>query len=481
MSSHSLAKNTTFFAAAMAIQKVLSFLYFALVARGIGVENTGKYTFALSFTTIFAIVLDLGLTQILIRESARDKEKSQKYLAGVLGFKLLASFIIYGAVILIINLMGYPQITKELVYVSGFVMLLDSFSLTFYGMIRGKQNLSFESMGIVINQFIVLVIGFIVLKLNLGLVPLMAVYLIGSIFNFAYSILLLRFKFGYKPALSFKLDIFKTILKIAMPFAIAGIFVRIYSSIDVVMLSKMADDRAVGIYSVAMKIVFALQFVATAFSASLYPAFSKYFVESKELLAKNFVKSIYYLMILSLPLVTGVIMIADKVITPIFGQEYSSSIEPLKILIFSLIFVFLCFPLGAMLNACDKQSRNTVNLGITALFNIVLNIFLIPQFSYMGAAASSLASYGLLFILDIWGIEKIIKYDKKFLIISFLKNLVACVVMAVIIFLLRDWLNFIIVILIAIVVYFVFLYLIRGFNKEDINEIKLKLFRKKIV
>lgn len=471
MSSANLAKNTTFFAAAMAIQKVLSFLYFLMVARGIGVENTGKYSFALSFTTLFAIILDLGLTQILIRESARDEARSQKYLAGVLGFKILASMVIYGAVILVINLMGYPQITKELVYVSGFVMLLDSFSLTFYGMIRGKQNLSFESLGVVINQAIVLAVGFIVLKLNLGLVPLMAVYLVGSIYNFIYSFAILRGKFGIRPRISFNRKLIATILRIAMPFAIAGIFIRIYSSIDVVILSKLTDDHAVGIYSVAMKIVFALQFVATAASASLYPAFSKYFAESKELLARNFTNSIYYLMILSLPLATGVIMIADKVIPPVFGVQYAPSVEPVMVLIISLVFIFLCFPLGAMLNACEKQTRNTVNLGIVAGVNIALNFLLIPQFSYMGAAAASVASYALLFLLDITAVNSILKYDRKFLVVSFLKNLLSCLVMAGIMFVLRDRLHFIPVILIAIVVYFAALFAVRGINKDDLREL----------
>ncbi len=471
MSSHSLAKNTSFFAGAMAIQKVLSFLYFTLVARGIGVENTGKYTFALSFTTIFAIILDLGLTQILIRESARDKENSEKYLAGILGFKILASAIIYSLVVLLINIMGYPEITKQLVYVSGFVMLVDSFSLTFYGMIRGKQNLFFESIGIIINQLIVLIVGFIVLKMNLGLVPLMGVYLIGSLYNLIYSLIIVKKKYNIRLKISFKPQLLKIILRVAVPFAIAGIFIRIYSSIDVIMLSKLADDKAVGIYSVAMKIVFALQFVATAFSATLYPAFSKYFIESKEFLAKNFTKSIYYLMILSLPMTTGVIMIADKIIPPVFGEQYTASILPLQVLIVSLIFIFLCFPLGAMLNACNKQTRNTVNLGIIALFNIILNIILIPKFSYMGAAIASLSSYILLFVLDIVLIEKIISYDKKFLIFSFLKNLFSCIIMAIVMYLIKDKINFIIVIPVAIIIYFAVLFAIKGFVKEDILEL----------
>lgn len=475
MSGQNLAKNTTLFASAMAVQKVLSFLYFTMVARSIGVANMGKYSFALSFSTIFAMFLDLGVTQILIRESAVNKESSQKYLSTVIGFKLLASIIIYGAVVLIANLLGYPEITKELVYIAGIVMLIDSFTLSFYGVIRGHQNLTLESIGIIINQAIILVVGFFVLMLNLGLQALMGVYLVGSIINFIYSFVLLKIKFKISPSIDFNWTRIKQILILAIPFAIAGIFIRIYSSMDVIILSKISGDHAVGIYSIATKILFALQFVAMAFSATLYPAFSHYFVHSKELLAKNFTKSIYYLLILSLPLVTGVIFIADKVIVPVFGKAYEPTILPLQIIIGSLVLIFVCFPVGAMLNACNKQTRNTVNLGIVAGFNIIINLILIPLYSYIGAAIATLLSYGLLFILGIIVVDKIVVYDKKYLIISLIKNIFSSAVMAMFIIFTKNHLHFVIVIPVAAIIYFVTLYIVRGFNKEDISEIVEKI------
>ena len=149
----------------MAIQKLLAFVYFIFVARGIGVENTGKYSFALSFTTIFAMFLDFGLTQILIREAARNRENSQKYLANVIGLKLIGSVVVYGAIVLAVNLMGYPEITRQLVYVSGLVMVIDSFSLSFFGNLRGCQNLKYESAGVVLDQLMILPICLFVLLL----------------------------------------------------------------------------------------------------------------------------------------------------------------------------------------------------------------------------------------------------------------------------------------------------------------------------
>ncbi|MEK7653109.1 MAG: flippase [Patescibacteria group bacterium] len=478
MTKQSLAKNTTYLTVALAIQKLLAFVYFIFVARGIGVENTGRYSFALSFTTIFAMFLDFGLTQILIREAARNRENSQKYLANVIGLKLIGSVIVYGAIVLAVNLMGYPEITRQLVYVSGLVMIIDSFSLSFFGTLRGCQNLKYESAGVVLNQLAVLLIGLLVLKLQLGLVVLIGVFLVGSLVNFLISFSALRFKYKIKPQIRFNLQIIKHLLVLALPFGIAGFFIRIYSSIDIVLLSKLADDKAVGIYSVAYKIAFALQFVGVAFSASVFPAFAHCFVSSKEELAKTFTKSMYFLGVLASPIAVGLIMLSDKIIGPVFGAAYIASSSPLKIFMLALIFIFLCFPATAILNACNRHTRNTVHLGVIALVNTVLNLILIPIFSYNGAAFATLFTYILLFGLSMAVVGQIINYDKKYLILSFGKIILSCVLMGILIALLNNYWHFIFIIPVAAIFYFLVLFLMKGLVKEDFFQLRSLLFKK---
>ena len=472
MSKEKLVQNTFFFTLALAIQKAISFVYFIFIARAISVEDLGKYSFALSFSTIFAMFLDFGMAQVLVRESSRDKNNSQKYFSNVLGIKLIASIFVYLLVVLTVNLLGYPDLTKKLVYVSGLVMVLDSFGLIFYSVLRGLQNLIFESLGVIFNQIIILIIGLLVLKFNLGLVILIGVYFIGSLFNLVYAASLLGFKYQVWPKPQVAKIMVVKIFKLALPFAIAGIFIRLYSYMDVVLLSKLTNDEAVGIYSVAYKVAFALQFIGVAFSAAIYPAFCKYFVSSKELLAKSFTKAVYYLLLISLPLSVGVITIADKIIGPIFGYQYQASIWPLQIMMVALVMIFLTFPVGAMLNAANKQSTNTAYLGIISVFNIVANLILIPLFSYVGSALTTLLSYFLLFYLGIFTVNKIIKYDKYYLVVSFLKILFSCLIMGLVIILTKQYLHFILVIPLGALAYLAVLYLIKGFTKNDIIQLR---------
>lgn len=181
-----------------------------------------------------------------------------------------------------------------------------------------------------------------------------------------------------------------------------------------------------------------------------------------------------------MPLAFGIIAISDKVIGPVFGAKYGPAVAPLNILMLSLLFIFICFPIGALLNACSRQTRNTVNLGVIALFNVVANLILIPLLSYNGAAISNFLSYALLFILGITAVDKIMKYDKKFLLLSLGKIIVCCAAMFLVVYFLKQYLYFAIVIIIGIAVYLALAYFLKLISPKNTRSFIKEMLNKKI-
>ena len=148
----SVARNTAYLTAASVAQKVLAFAYFTAIARIVGVQNTGRYSFALAFSAIFSVVTDLGFTSVMVRDLSRSLDRAKQYLGTVLASKLLFTAIAYGLLALAVNLMGYPAETKTLVYLAGTMMILDAIALTFFAVFRATKNLRFEAIGVVIWQ-----------------------------------------------------------------------------------------------------------------------------------------------------------------------------------------------------------------------------------------------------------------------------------------------------------------------------------------
>jgi O-antigen/teichoic acid export membrane protein len=191
-------------------------------------------------------------------------------------------------------------------------------------------------------------------------------------------------------------EVFKIFLATAVPFAMAGIIGRLYAYSDSLLMSKMLTAKELGWWSVPYKITFAFQFIPVALSASVYPVFSSLFLKDKASIGPLFEKSWRYLFAIVFPLAFGLIAVAQPVIIHVFGSQYAPSVIPLRLLLGSLIFGFLALITGALLNATNNQKTQTSLITVVLVFNIILNLLLLPRFGIVGAAIAALCSNMLL-------------------------------------------------------------------------------------
>jgi len=466
-----IAKNTTWFTGSLVIQKILSFIYFWFISNSLFPGDLGKYVFALSFTTMFSIFIDLGLSQVLIREGAKNLEKRNDYLKNILAVKIPLTFLTVLAAILIINISGKPDLVKLLVYLACIIMVLDSFTLSFYSVFRSAHNLKFESIGSVIFQIINFIFGVTALKITGQIQYLMIALVTASLFNFIFALSLLKIKLRFKLKPKWQPDIIKYLLKIVPAFAFAGIFIKIYNTSDAVLLGYLADDQAVGYFSVPAKVVFALQMIiAGSFAAVIYPAYSYYFEKSKETLKQIYEHAVFYLMFLSIPMALGLFVLTPLIID-VLWPEYEPSLQTFKVMALAMPFIFVAFATGTLLNACDRQKNNTINRGIIMTLAIIFNVVLIPTYAQYGAGITFLVVNIILLALDLYWVEKVFTYKKTYLLTSLLKILVASIAMSLVTYYLLYKVHILIIVSIASVLYFVILYALKGFTILEIKNL----------
>jgi len=102
-----VAKNTALLLISQAIGKILHFILVIFVARYLGDVGFGKYSFAISFTMLFSVLVDMGLNILITREIARDKSKAGTYLGNALITKSILALVTFVVIALAINLMHY--------------------------------------------------------------------------------------------------------------------------------------------------------------------------------------------------------------------------------------------------------------------------------------------------------------------------------------------------------------------------------------
>ncbi len=476
MSAHiSVAKNTFSLTMGLVGQKFLAFVYFTLLARLLGPGEIGKYTFALAFTTLFSVLTDLGLTPVLIREGARGQEGQKRILEVLLPIKALLAALAFLCALGGAILLGYPRETLVLITAAGGVMVLDSFHLILYGFLRGQKILSYEAIGMIVGQAISVVTGVMAAVLRLPIVFFIAALAVGSAFNVLWASRAL-YRRGIRPSFLWNPRASGRIFSVALPFALAGIFAKVYSYIDTVLLASFKDHYVVGIYSVPYKITYAFQFFPMALSAALFPALSSEYKKNSDSFRDLFIHGLNLMAVLVMPIIGGIIALAPEILIDIFGSAYAPSLAPLRISIFGLLFIFLYYPAGALLNASDRQGFNTAFLGISMASNILLNLFLIPRSGAVGASIAAVLTNALLFGMAFATAIKVIKWPRGFLS-HILKTIFAALVMAFAVSELKTFMPWIFTLPLGAGLYAVMAFLLRIVNAKDVKNF-LNLFKK---
>ena len=150
-----IVKNTGVLFAAQIIAYLLAFVYMVDIARYLGPESFGIFSFATAVVLIFGIFADLGLSTLITRELSRDKSLEKIYIGNFIPIKVILSIIIYSILVLFGNLMGYPQVTLNVLYIFGLFMITNGFSQLFLGVFQAHEKMEYQSISLLINNSII--------------------------------------------------------------------------------------------------------------------------------------------------------------------------------------------------------------------------------------------------------------------------------------------------------------------------------------
>lgn len=382
----------------MSLNKLIAFGYFWAVAKMLGPQITGTYFFSVSVTSIFVVLADLGITQVIILTYAGAKENADRILGSAVRIKLLL------LPIAILASFGYGYFkeadatTLAAIGLACLVMAADTFHLMLYGALRGKQDLRPEALGMLIGQSLTAVFSLSAAWLGLGAKGLVGGLLLGSTWNLIWAWRKSR-QYGIhlvKPTLQ---DI-KYLVKMALPFAIAGLAVKTYSFLDTLFVEAFQGLTAVGVYSVAYKMTYAPQFIPMTVIAAVYPALAAAWArKDTEKVRKAYTGALRLMAFLGFSIAAGLSALAPKIIPIFYGHKFNGAIAPFEILPWVLLAIFMDFPIGALLNASNRAHLKTTAMVITMFVCIVMNVLLVPTFGTIGAAWASVITFYCLFLM----------------------------------------------------------------------------------
>jgi O-antigen/teichoic acid export membrane protein len=410
--SYTVAQNTSFLTIASVAQKIISGVFFFIVSWVIGAEHTDTYFAIFAAIAIFTVIADFGLGTTLTRETSQHPEKAERYLNSVFFAKLF--FGIAAIILLVVSreFFHYPSEDIYLVLIAGITLFSDSLRNIFYAVLRSFNNLKYESYGLVIFQIVTLLIGIITLVVHARIIWLVSSFTIASIFHTLYAIYYAR-KIG-KTKIRFKLDkqLFWFFIKLSVPFAISGLLAQLYSYQDSILIGKFLTKTDGGNWARAYKAAFVFQFIPTSLTASLYPQISALYPREIAKIKNLLLGSYRYLLLFSVPLACGTAVFIEPIVQR-FLPSFAASAPILEVLIFSVILSFVNNIHLTVLNATHHQTAQTILIGATLVFSVVVNSILIPHYGTIGAALTAIISSGLITVVGYLFTQRLSKFSHR--------------------------------------------------------------------
>jgi len=382
-------KNTFWLMLTEGVSKGLGFFLTILIARYLEVAGYGKFSFTFAFVAFFIVIADFGLSTLTIRELARDKSLTKKYVDNIVVIKLILGITTFVLIVVIIQFLGKTPEVKTLVYLAGIWVIIHSFTQFFQSIFRAFEKMEYEALSKIVYSVLLFLIAGFILWQNLGIKLLISSYIVAATLTLIFTLILVRKKFT-KFWIEIDLGFWKGLLREAWPLAFAAVLMTIYFKIDITMLSIMTTDTEVGLYSAAYNIVLLLGVIPSVFLPAIFPIFAKNYPKAIDNVRKVYRSSIKYLTILSAFIVTVLLPLSSYIIKYLYGNEFAHATAPLKILLFAGAVIIVDRIGIDLLNATEKQKDNVKIMTLCAIVNVLLNLFLIPLYQENGAAIATL-------------------------------------------------------------------------------------------
>ena len=382
-------KNTSWMIGEQFLRIIAGLFVGIWVARYLGPEQFGLFSYVLAFTAIFGGIAKLGLDGIMVRELVNHPEKRDTYLGTAFWLKIIGAFIVMGLLVAILPFTGNDATTNLFIFIIAAGLVFQSFEVVeFY----------FQS------QVLAKLVS-ICKVIQLALSSIIRIYLVLTEAELFWFVLVTAFdplslavsyfiayKLRKSPAFykHFDLSIAKRLLKDSWPLIFSAIVVMIYMRIDQIMIKEMLGEYEVGIYSAAVRLSEAFYFIPMLITASLFPAILNAKNQSEELYKQRLQRLYTFMVWFAIAIALPMTFISDWVIYLLFGQAYQEAGQVLIIHIWAAIFVFLGVSFSNYLLAENLTKIAFQRTLLGAASNVLLNLWLIPIYGVAGAAMATL-------------------------------------------------------------------------------------------
>ncbi len=380
-----IGRNLSFTFTGRLVLYALSAGWTVYLAPALGAEDFGVYTIVRAFVALFALMPDMGIGLVVIRDVAADHSKTRAYLFNSLLAKAALAALAF-AVLVPLGVLIYPETPARLFALAGFGLLTQA-----VGMVPVQGLQAMEEMGAaaaveLVSHLTFIVGGFVLMASGFGLEGVFWALVASGVVALLVggAVMLLRFRPGLRDA-SFAQT--RYLLREGFPLGLSAALGLVYMQADKLILGKMMGTAPVAWYGVAyMLYMTIIEVISTPIVVGSYPTLARYYKADPAALDKLLEKLVYGMILLSLPLAVGGLLTSDALIDALYRGSYPKSGAVLALLLMSLVPMFPGNLFTKLLVIEGQQQRVLWLRALSAAMMVVLTVLMVAAFGYVGPA-----------------------------------------------------------------------------------------------
>jgi len=383
------AANTSWMFAEQILRMVVGLLVGVWVARYLGPSQFGVFSYVVAFAALFSSIAKLGLDSIVVRDLVREPDQRNVYMGTAFRLKLAGSVVMLGAIGTAMEFTSSDITTKLYIFIIASGAVFQSFEVVdFY--FQSKVLSKFVSICKLIQLFTSSLIKIYLIYIGSDLFWFVMVSLMDQITLAITLYLAYRYQKIGKFLKNFDGNVAKKLLGDSWPLLLSSFVIIIYMRIDQIMIKEILGEKEVGIYSAAVRLSEAWYFVPVIITNSLLPAILNAKKISEAMYYQR-IQRLYTLMVwMAIGVALPITFLSEWVVQILYGPAFAEAGLVLAINMWTGVFVYFG-------SAWSKWMLIENNMKMAALFqinamifNVFLNIILIPKFGICGAAFSTL-------------------------------------------------------------------------------------------
>lgn len=375
-------------------QMLFPLITFPYVCRVIEPEGIGKVNFFSSIIGYISLFTCLGIPMYAVREIARDRNDIVKMNRTSVEILLLHALLsLAGYLIVAVLCMTVPQIKDDIPL---FLILSLTIFFTAIGcewFYQGIEDFKYITIRGLVVKVVSVVLLFIFVKTKDDLIYYGAYTVIGILGGNIFNFFRLR-KYIHKENIVFSnLNISRHIKPVLQVFSF-NVVTSVYLQLNPVLLGFLKGALAVGYFTAATKIMSVVMKLSSCLGVVMMPRTSNLIAEHKEEEFNKLIQKSYdFTIAISLPLTCGLLVAAPYIIKVLCGQEFIPATFASQIIAPIILMVGISNVMGIQVLYPKGMIKTVIHCClIGAIVDLLLNVILIPFFSYDGTAIAYLGA-----------------------------------------------------------------------------------------